>query len=301
MKTIGQYRKLDFLDDYYVLDVVSFIEGKTFRIENVRHDKVNGQPCIKIDTRIVSDNNTKKDFDGSSLKKNEGKVVTFQVVEDNPEILELTKTQLLDTVGHKFIVNDDNIKSYYVYRGSCLIIHINDFKEIGDVIGEPKNVENTDRFLMSLNKFKTFHFKALLQSEQIKLCGISSKGKQDLRINAHIKGKGFFEIKIPVNDVKDLPCDLLTLNKLFNECVEHYEFDYAVALNSNTVLLIVLKSITFKAGVLDDEPYAVQFIDTTKGHHSTQNTPPVEQHQQHQQRPSSNHERENKNVFDKYK
>ena len=129
MKTIGQYRKLDFLDDYYVLDVVSFIEGKTFRIENVRHDKVNGQPCVKIDTRIVSDNNTKKDFNGSALKKNEGKVVTFQVVEDNPEILELTKTQLLDTVGHKLIISSDNIKGYYTYRGSCLIIHINDFKE----------------------------------------------------------------------------------------------------------------------------------------------------------------------------
>lgn len=302
MKTIGQYRKLDFLDDYYVLDVVSFIEGKTFRIENVRHDKVNGQPCVKIDTRIVSDNNTKKDFDGSALKKNEGKVVTFQVVEDNPEILELTKTQLLDTVGHKLIISGDNIKGYYTYRGSCLIIHINDFKEIGEVIGEPKNVENTDRFLMSLNKFKTFHFKALLQSEQIKLSGISSKGKQDLRINAHIRDKGFFEIKIPVNDVKDLPCDLLTLDKLFNECVEYYDFDYAVTLNSNTVLLVVLKSITFKAGVLDDEPYAIQFIDTTKNHHNaTQDTPPVEQPQQSQQRPYPNHERQSKNVFDKYK
>ena len=80
MKTIGQYRKLDFLDDYYVLDVVSFIEGKTFRIENVRHDKVNGQPCVKIDTRIVSDNNTKKDFDGSALKKNEAKLLHFKLL-----------------------------------------------------------------------------------------------------------------------------------------------------------------------------------------------------------------------------
>lgn len=110
------------------------------------------------------------------------------------------------------------------------------------------------------------------------------------------------KLRYLANDVKDLPCDLLTLNKLFNECVEHYDFDYAVTLNSNTVLLVVLKSITFKAGVLDDEPYAIQFIDTTKNHHNaTQDTPIAEQPQQYQQRPYPNHERQHKNVFDKYK
>lgn len=272
MKTIRQYKRVEGIERYYSFDAERFLQGKTLVIENVKKEKIEDIPCIKVDLRIIKDENTQTDHQGQIAKRNEGKVFTLRIDynDEAPEDFEIATELLKNPRGHYAEVTNMDLIDHYIYQGSCLIL-TSGMLTVFEEKAERQPIDRGDRSLNSLNRFKTFDFERFIRENTIRIDGIQIKGKSDVRLIAHVKDRGFFEIKIPVDDYRNLPHTLLMVAGDFNDVIESFELDYTSALNYNTEILVVMKSVTFKQGVLADTSIQIP-IDVATEHSDKQKT-----------------------------
>lgn len=255
MQSIKEYKRINGLQNYHILDVPLFLEGKRFKVENVRSDKTRDNiPCMKVDLRIIEDSIERLNYENKPVKNNVGKVITARIDHDgNEAIYTGVREELVDAVGRVATIRNDKILGYFIYQTNCLIINLEDI-DIEDEEVAKQNVEKTDRYLNGLNHFKTFNFNKFVSDKHINLFGITKKAKNDLRLNAHVEGSGMFEIKIPVRDVESLPRQLLTLNHSFKAAILKYDVDYISMIKNNTSMMVAMKMVVFAPNILDEKP-----------------------------------------------
>lgn len=252
MTTLKEARRLSNLRAYYHLDYKLFLNGKRLLVENVRSDSVQNVQCLKVDIRIKSDDENHEDFKGKPLKKNIGKVFTIQI--DNTgdhEAYHDKRERLADAVGHYIQVNVDDFVDSFIYQGSCLIVRFKDIKVL-DELGDVNKVTRKDRFLNAINHFLVFNNDLFFKENEIAIRSVWKQGNKELRFLCHIGRSGVFEIKLPVDDVEELPFKIMMMSGNFRELVQTYEFEYDVLLNHGNSILLGFKSITFRQNVLGD-------------------------------------------------
>lgn len=269
MLSIKEARNAKALRKYQSYDGGRFVENKTFRIDKVRHGRIDQVKNIKIDARIVYDEDqglNYKDYKDDPVDQlNFDKVVTLRIDNENDVAFERINDELEDKEGCLLTVEPEDVDKMLVMGKGLVNIIIDGFSIDEFQRSEPsKKITSSERQVYGLTQYQSFDIADFIHNESVALMGAHpsrSRGEKLLHIDGFILNQesGVFDrhitIEMPIHDFDNLPFRLLMMKGSFNDVImlEQSEFERAIPSHQFTRWKLRFKSIAFQPDVLSDD------------------------------------------------
>src|SRR5699024_11163961 len=201
-------------------DISKFLEDKILAVEKVQVDT-----HIKLEIRIVEDNTVYADNDKNLSNTN--KIITFIIDDSIAEYI-----NIVNIIGKQVVVGNLSNAEPYIYGVNSLKLVVDDIDILDNKIpdfNQRTKLNKTDYKLVKTNGFKSFDHNKFLSTYKMNILTIYPQSPKVARAIIIITdthddtdesrtniGKTF-SIKLEMDEVRDIPLDLLIGNKPFDQ------------------------------------------------------------------------------------
>lgn len=201
-------------------DISKFLEDKILAVEKVQVDT-----HIKLEIRIVEDNTVYADNDKNLSNTN--KIITFIIDDSIAEYI-----NIVNIIGKQVVVGNLSNAEPYIYGVNSLKVVVDDIDILDNKIpdfNQRTKLNKTDYKLVKTNGFKSFDHNKFLSTYKMNILTIYPQSPKVARAIIIITdthddtdesrtniGKTF-SIKLEMDEVRDIPLDLLIGNKPFDQ------------------------------------------------------------------------------------